>query len=112
MTAASRRQRGGDTQNLATEYFRKHGWPHAQSAGAGRAGVDILGLAGLSVEVKSRRRLDLPAWLRQAAKQPGVPIVVHRPDGMGPASIDDWPATMRLADLVELLADAGYGGQA
>ena len=99
MSNASRKQRGHETQNAVAAYFRDHGWPHAESAGAGRQGVDVLGLAGISCEVKARRQLALPAWLRQAATSPGLPVVVHRPDGMGPATIDDWPATMRLADL-------------
>ena len=36
-------------------------------------------------------------------------MVDHRPDGMGPARVEDWPATLRLADLVVLLREAGYG---
>lgn len=44
-----------------------------------------------------------------ATSNTGLPIVVHRPDGMGPASIENWPATLRLSDLVRLLRAAGYG---
>ncbi len=108
MSNASRRQRGHETQNAVARYFKAAGWEHAESAGAGRAGVDVLGLAGISVEVKARRQLALPAWLRQARQSPGLPVVVHRPDGMGPGTVDDWPATMRLADLTNLLREAGY----
>ena len=108
MSNASRKARGAETQNAVARYFKDHGWPYAESAGAGRSGVDVLGLAGISVEVKARRQLALPAWLRQARQSPGLPIVVHRPDGMGPGTVDDWPATMRLADLTALLKAAGY----
>ena len=66
MSNASRKQRGHETQNAVAAYFRDHGWPHAETAGAGRQGVDVLGLAGISCEVKARRQLALPAWLRQA----------------------------------------------
>lgn len=110
-TNASRKRRGADTQNAVAAWFRGHGWPHAESAGAGRPGVDVLGLPGLSVEVKARRDFSPLAWIRQARQQPGIPIVVHRPDGMGPATVEDWPVTMRLADLTELLHAAGYGDQ-
>lgn len=110
-TNASRKRRGADTQNVVATWFRGRGWPHAESAGAGRPGVDVLGLPGLSVEVKARRDFSPLAWIRQARLQPGVPIVVHRPDGMGPATVEDWPVTMRLADLTELLRAAGYGDQ-
>ena len=105
-----RRRRGLQTQNLVAEWFRGLGWPHAESAGSGRKGVDVLGLPGLACEVKARRELRLVAWLRQARTTPGVSFVVHRPDGMGPQAIAEWPVTMRLADFTQLLIAAGYGG--
>lgn len=108
-TTTSRKRRGSETQNTVAAWFAGHGWPHAESAGAGRPGVDVLGLAGLSCEVKARRGFSPLAWIRQARQQPGVAFVVHRPDGMGPASVADWPVTMRLEDLTVLLRAAGYG---
>lgn len=104
-----RKRRGAETQRAVAGYLAGHGFPHATDAGAGRSGVDILGTVGLSWEVKARRNLDLLAWLRQASKQDGLPLVAHRPDGMGPATVADWPVTMRLADIVWLLREAGYG---
>lgn len=108
-TVATRKRRGSETQNVVAEWFAEHGWPYAESAGAGRPGVDILGLVGISVEVKARRGFSPLAWIRQARQQPGIPLVVHRPDGMGPASVADWPVTMRLTDVTALLHAAGYG---
>lgn len=108
-SAGARRRRGAQTQRLVAEAFRDAGWPHATDAGAGRSGPDILGTPGLAVEVKARRELRLAAWLRQAARgREGLPIVVHRPDGAGPATVGDWPATLRLSDLLVLLARGGY----
>ena len=109
MTSPHRKRRGAETQRTVAAYLADHGWPYATDAGAGRAGSDILGTPGIGWEIKARRDLDLPAWLRQAARGNAVPILVHRPDGYGPALIGQWPATMRLADLVELLRAAGYG---
>ena len=111
MTATSRKRRGSETQNAVAEWYRQHGWPYAESAGAGRSGVDVTGMIGLGPEVKARRELRLVEWLRQACKRPTslLPFVVHRPDGMGPASIADWPVTMRLEDHTRLLRAAGYG---
>lgn len=107
---AHRRRRGAETQRTVAAYLAGHGWPYATDAGAGRSGVDVLGTPGLSWEVKARRSLDLLAWLRQASREDGaLPLVCHRPDGMGPASVADWPVTMRLADIVWLLREAGYG---
>lgn len=110
MTARTRR--GADTQRLVAGYFAARGWRWCTDAGAGRSGRDLLNTPGLAVEVKARRDLSLPKWLRQAAgtaEDGEVPLVVHRPDGFGPSSIDDWPMTLRLADAVRLLAAAGYG---
>lgn len=108
MTA--RRRRGADTQRAVARYLVANGWPYATDAGAGRNGADILGTPGLAIEVKARRDFSPLAWLRQAAQTlGGVPICVHRPDGMGEASVAAWPVTMRLCDAVTLLRDAGYG---
>lgn len=108
---STRKRRGMRTQKVVAEALKQAGWPWAESAGAGRPGQDILGTPGLSIEVKARRELRLPQWLRQARKSAGasLPIVIHRPDGMGEKSVDDWPATMRFADLRQLLREAGYG---
>jgi hypothetical protein len=108
-TNRTRKRRGAKTQALIAEYLRSRGWPFAEDAGSGRPGADVLGVPGLAIEVKARRDLSLPKWLRQASTRNGLPIVVHRPDGFGPGSIDDWPATLRLTDLVWLLREAGFG---
>lgn len=117
-TSAYRRRRGNETQNAVADWFKEHGWPHAESAGSGRRGTDVLGLPGLLVEVKARRELRLLEWLKQHSLPAmlGRPdswahvFVVHRPDGMGPAQIQGWPVTMRLDDFTALLREAGYGG--
>jgi len=82
--------------------------------GAGRGGTDVTGMPGLLVEVKARRDLNLPEWLRQhtnssVAGAMRLPLVVHRPDGYGPARVAEWPVTMRLDDFTALLHEAGYG---
>lgn len=107
----NRKQRSHDTQNAVAAWYRGNGFPHAESAGAGRPGVDVLGMPGCGPEVKARRDLRLPEWLRQARRAGTslLPWVVHRPDGMGPATIGDWPVTMRLEDHTALLRAAGYG---
>ncbi len=105
----TRKQRGHDTQNATAAWFRGHGWPHAESAGAGRPGTDVLGMPGLHGEVKARRELRLTEWLRQAGKVSALSFVVHRPDGFGPARIAEWPVTMRLDEFTHLLFLAGFG---
>ena len=56
----SRKRRGAETQTAAAKWFQGHGWPYAESAGAGRTGSDITGVPGLAIEVKARRDLDTP----------------------------------------------------
>ncbi len=106
----TRKDRGMRTQKVAADYFAANGFPHAESTGSGRSGVDILGMPGLAPEVKARRGFSPLEWLRQAATaRAGVPFVVARLDGQGEATVDEWPVLIRLADFVPLLRAAGYG---
>jgi hypothetical protein len=107
----SRKHRGMATQKLAADWFREHGWPFATSTGAGRCGVDIENMAGLSPEVKATPG-DNSGALSQAHRNrgEGLPFVVWRPNGYGPERIEDWPVLVRLDDFTELLRQAGYGG--
>jgi hypothetical protein len=110
MPTQHRKHRGYESQRIVATYLAAHGWPYAESTGAGRSGTDITGTPGICWEVKARRALSLGADLKQAAGHgDGLPVLVVRLDGTGPATIADWPAVMRLADLVELLRAAGYG---
>jgi len=111
MPTPTRKRRGAQTQMLVTRWLAAHGFPYATDAGAGRGGRDIMNVVGLAIEVKARRDLSLPSWLRQAVAAAGldVPVVIHRPDGFGPTSLPDWPVTMRLADWTHLVRQAGYG---
>ncbi len=103
----SRKRRGADTQNTVAAHLAASGWPHAESAGAGRPGTDVLGIAGWTIEVKARRAFRPLEWLRQHG--PGNTAVVLRPDGAGPAVIDGWPVILRLDTYIRLMHDAGYG---
>lgn len=110
----SRKHRGLRTQKVVAGWFAAHGWPFAESTGAGRSGVDITGVPGLRIEVKARRGFTPMAWLRQVRCEAptwghGVPFVVFRPDGMGEASVGEWGCLVRLDDFTTLLHEAGYG---
>jgi len=108
MTQA-RKRRGQETQNRLAEYLAAHGWPWAQSAGAGRPGTDVTGTPGLSWECKARTDFNPVGWLKQAEKSAGLPVAVYRPNGVGPHP-EKFIAMVRLSDLVPLLLAAGYGG--
>jgi hypothetical protein len=105
-----RKHRGYQTERIVADYFREHGWPYAEPTGAGRQGSDLTGVPGLDVEVKARRDLDLTGTLRQQAERTdAMCIAVIRPDGYGPARIDEWPVLMTLRQAIQLLGEAGYG---
>lgn len=97
------------SQKVLAEHYAQHGWPYAESTGAGRSGVDITGMPGLAVEVKARRGFEPVAWLKQADREAGVPFVVFRPNGMGEQSIGKWGVLMTVDHHTELLRAAGYG---
>lgn len=108
--ATARVGRGRRTEEHVAAWLRDHGWAHAERNPASLPGRDIKGIAGLGIEVKARRDFNPAAWARQAAKNAGtdLPLVVMRPDGMGPAQIGLWPVFFSLADATQLLIDGGY----
>lgn len=97
------------SQRVVAQWFAERGWPFAESTGAGRSGVDVTGLPGLSCEVKARTELQPQAWLRQADREGGVPFVVFRLNGVGEAQVGNWGVMMRLSEFTKLLHSAGYG---
>lgn len=110
MSAASRKQRGAQTQTLVARWFAAHGWPYAESAGAGRQGSDITGIPGLACEVKARRLFNPLAWIKQARDGgPGLPFVVFRCDGQGEQTVSEWPVLLTLRQFTTLLQIAGFG---
>lgn len=107
----SRKHRGYASQRIVADYLRTHGWPFAESTGAGRSGTDVTGCPGLDIEVKARRGFDPSAVMKQLSERAtsALPLAVLRLDGQGPASINEWLCILRLEDVVELLRAAGYG---
>ena len=105
-----RKHRGMRTQKLVAQYLREHGWPWAESAGAGRSGTDVLGTPDIAVEIKARSDLNPLAWVRQAegAADGRLPLVAFRCNGQG-EDASKYLAMVRLGDLVDLLRSAGYG---
>lgn len=110
-TPQSRKRRGRDTELIAARFLAENGWPYAMPTGAGASGADITGTPGLGWEVKARTGFDPMANLRQAARNAGdnLPLVLLRPNGVGPAQIGDWPAFTTLGHMVVILRAAGYG---
>jgi len=106
--ATARVRRGRKTQAIVAARLQDL-FPGCEPVPASLPGRDILGTPGVAIEVKARRDLVLPGWLRQAAKNAGtdLPVLIHRPDGFGEQSVGDWPVTMRLADWEKLMERGG-----
>lgn len=104
-------ERWQETEMIVARYFTEHGWPSCERRGRGFEGRELIGMPGLAPEVKARRRLALPEWLRQADRERGggLPFVIHRPDGFGAASIGIWPMTFMVKHGVALLLESGFG---
>jgi hypothetical protein len=102
---STRKSRGRETERLVAERLRSI-WPHAHATAPGAPGPDVNETPGYAIEVKARRGLNLPEWMRQASRHSaahgGTPLLIVRLDGQGPASVDDWPVVMRLADFIDL----------
>jgi hypothetical protein len=64
------------SQKVVANWLVEHGFPYAESTGAGRSGSDVTGVPGLLIEVKARRAFSPLAWLRQVRQdgQVGVPF--------------------------------------
>lgn len=106
-----RKHRGYASQKHVADYLAQHGWPYAESTGAGRQGADVTGTVDIAVEVKARRGFNPLTALQQAeeASKGRFPFAVLRMDGQGPATVHEWVAVLRFGRLVELLREAGYG---
>lgn len=122
------RARGNRLQNALASYLTRW-WPHAESAGAGRNGTDVLGTPGVVWECKTAtefksgfRPLEWVAQskshanLHQLATSIGhttdVPVVVYFPSGIGEQNTANTLAIVPLHVLMRVLVEAGYASAA
>jgi hypothetical protein len=115
--------RGRALQNALANYLTQW-WPHAESAGAGRQGSDVLGTPGVVWECKTARNFKADfrpkEWVEQskrhaAAYQDAIdveqlPVTVYFPNGVGIAKTEHALAIVPLHVLMQLLKEAGYTG--
>lgn len=117
--------RGRALPNALAAYLQQW-WRHAESAGSGRNGTDILGTPGVAWEVKTAREFKRDfkptAWVKQAREHAGecdctqlkpcthadVPVVVYFPSGIGAENCANTLAIMPVHVLMRLLEEAGY----
>lgn len=110
--ANARKERGRDTELIAAKYYKERLWPNCKANAPSAPGKDLLNTPLAAVEIKARSSFHPNEWARQAirnASKDETPMVLMRPVGMGPESIDSWPMFMPNKFFVELWKRA-YGG--
>lgn len=113
MKPSTAKAKGRETENLVVEWLRKQGWIHAERKrlqGSADQG-DITGIPGMCIEVKSAAHWQPVEWLRQTEiermnSMAEVAWCIARPKGK--PVVDDWVILMTPAQLMELLAAAGW----
>ena len=102
------RDRGIRLQNALAAYLRQW-WVHAESAGSGRNGRDVLGTPGVAFECKTGVDGEhRPGqFMRQAVKNSGrdLPVVVWFPPGIADPS--KAIAMLPLDDLMCMMVMSG-----
>ena len=106
MSGATSRRKGQKAEQAVAKMLRAWGWAArtSRSVQGVQGGADLITDCPLSIEVKDHARMELAAWVDQAVAQaePGKPGVVihHRKGRANPA---EWYATLRAADLLDLI---------
>jgi hypothetical protein len=108
------RAKGIEAEQAVARYLQNQGYPMACTArslsGGFQFGEDILGVPGVSLEVKNRRDVQLGSSLRQAAIQGGpekIAVVIIKPVGVGLESVGDWWALSYVRHQVPLWPKEG-----
>lgn len=107
-----RKHRGYASQRIVADYLKQHGFPFAESTGAGRQGSDITGTPCIDWEIKARADFNPSAVIKQlsARNQDGtLALGVLRLNGQGESTVEQWVGIIPLGALVQLLNEAGYG---
>ncbi len=112
------RAKGTSAETTVVNYLRLHGWPYAERralAGAKDLG-DITGTPGVCWEVKAGSRLCIPEWMAQTETErvnskSTLGVLVVKPKGLGTGNVNRWWAIMPLAQTVDLIHEAGFGGR-
>ena len=114
------KQKGTAAETALVRFLQGQGFPGAErrALGGGDGGDlgDVTGTPCLTWEVKNVRKYSIPAWMKESqdekvnAKADYCPLII-KPVGIGmtPDKVGQWWAVLPVAELVNLLRDAGYG---
>lgn len=114
MGGAMSRRKGAKAENEVVKWLQTNGHPHAERRGAGFEAADIIGIPGVTIEVKNQAKMELAGWVDQLvdemdADDNRIGVVVHKRRGR--TDVGGWYATLPVHVFVRLLAEAGYGDE-
>jgi hypothetical protein len=105
--------KGTAAETAVVGYLQRRGWIHAERRAL--AGVldkgDVAGVAGVVLEVKSCKALDLAGWLKEAQVEQtnaGATVGAVVAKKRGTTDPGDWYAVLTFRQLCDLLAAGGY----
>jgi hypothetical protein len=114
MSGARSRMKGNEAERAVVRYLRSAGYQLATTSRNAHDGLqhgeDIIGVPGVSLEVKNRRGLEIGSALTQAtiAGGPGkIPVVIAKPYGVGLDSVGSWWAMTWVSEMVQLFPKWG-----
>jgi Holliday junction resolvase len=107
------KQRGTSWESAIVAYLQGNGWPLAErrALAGGKDRGDVAGVAGVCIEAKATRQLQLAAFMKETLAEQvnsGARVAVCWLKRRGKASPGDAYVVMTGAQLVELLQEAGY----
>jgi hypothetical protein len=106
--------KGTSAETAVVNYLNANGFPHAERralAGINDKG-DVGGIPFVVVEVKAHRTYTIPSWMKELATEKAnakatTAFLVVKPNGVGTANTGNWWAIMPLADMTQLIKEAG-----
>ena len=106
------RRKGAQAERDVVLWLRLNGFSGAERRGVGFESSDIIGVDGVSFEVKNQAQMQLASWVDQMVEQmeresAPVGVVIHKRKGV--VDVGGWYATLPVSVFARLLAEAGYG---
>ena len=117
------KQKGTAAETAVVRFLQGQGFPLAErrALGGGSSGEDlgdITGIPMLCMEVKNHATYKIPAWIKEteterinARADYGILIVKPNGVGMTPDKVGQWWGIMPMAQMMNLIRDAGYGDE-
>lgn len=108
------RRKGAVAERAVVTWLTANGFPNAERRGSGFEASDIIGIPGVTLEVKNQAKVELAKWVDQLTDemhtdQALAGAVIHKRRRC--TDVGDWYATMPVTVLADLLVEAGYGAK-